>query len=278
MAEKNSREETETKESQRTENRDSESKPEVPVGKTLGDIVTLVHEINTRHISDTAADQKARKSQLRWQRGHVVVTGLLAAGTLFVLALTYFASDKLAKTAKNQATIMATQAAILDKQAIIMGQQREIASNTVATIKAQLDEQVAANRPAIVANGAFPAQPGPIPESWMTIGTKGSPPQNVVINWRNVGKSIGADFVQKGHLRLANPGESPPTDPECNELHRPEKQTNMTALAPDATMPVVWGLLPGTDLADMNSGQILYAVGCAYYSGLDKGAFFPTYV
>jgi hypothetical protein len=124
--------------------------------------------------------------------------------------------------AENQAKIITTQAAMLDKQ-------RTMAESTVTAMKAQLDEQVAADRPAIIANGAFPAKLGKMPQSWIQIETKGVPPKNVAVSWHNFGNSIATDFVQKGHLMLAKPGGPPPVDPECDEIHRPEEQNNRTA-------------------------------------------------
>jgi len=245
-----------------------EANTEIPVNALLGDLVAFADEINARYVSDTTANQQNRKSQLRWQKGYVIAAAALAALTLCVLYLIYRASHRLATTADAQARIMATQAAILDKQ-------REIATSTVTAIKAQLDEQVAANRPAIVANGVFPTRSGPIPQSWIRVeDTRGIPPKNVAVGWRNFGKSIASDFVQKGHLILAKPGDPAPKDPECDESRRPEKQNNRAALAPDNTMSVVWGVLPGTDLTEADNGAIVYAVGCAYYDGLDKGGYF----
>jgi hypothetical protein len=245
-----------------------EANTEVPVNALLSDLVAFVDEINARYVSDTTANQEHRKRELYWQKGYVIAAATLAALTLWVLYLTYRASNRLATTADAQARIMTAQAAILDKQ-------REIATNTVTAIKAQLDEQVAANRPAIVANGVFPTKSGPVPQSWIRVeDTKGIPPRNVAVGWRNFGKSIATDFVQKGHLILAKPGDPAPKDPGCDESHQPEKQTNRSALAPDNTMSVVWDVMPGTDLTEADNGAILYAVGCAYYNGLDKGHYF----
>jgi hypothetical protein len=230
-------------------------------------LVAFADELNARNISETAANQKNRQSQLRWQKGYVVVTATLAALTLGIIYLFYRTSARLATTAENQAKIIATQAAMLDKQ-------RTMAESTVMALKAQLDEQVAADRPAIITNGAFPAKLGKMPQSWIQIETKGGPPKNVAVSWHNFGNSIATEFVQKGHLMLAKPGDPPPVDPECNEFHRPERQNNRTSLAPDNTMFVVWSGSQGTDLTDATNSQTVYAVGCAYYNGLDERRFF----
>ena len=169
-----------------------EANTEIPVNALLGDLVAFADEINARYVSDTTANQQNRKSQLRWQKGYVIAAAALAALTLCVLYLIYRASHRLATTADAQARIMATQAAILDKQ-------REIATSTVTAIKAQLDEQVAANRPAIVANGVFPTRSGPIPQSWIRVeDTRGIPPKNVAVGWRNFGKIHCERFRPKG--------------------------------------------------------------------------------
>ena len=251
----------------RTEDHKAETGSEIQIGPVLSDLVAFADELNTRHISETAANQKNRQTQLRWQKGYVIVTATLAALTLGVLYLFYRTSARLAATAENQAKIIATQAAMLDKQRIM-------AESTVTAMKARLDEQVAADRPAIIANGAVPAKLGKTPQSWIQIETKGLPPKNVAVGWHNFGNSIATDFVQKGHLMLAKIGGPPPVDPECDEFHRPEKQNNRTSLAPDNTMFVVWSGLQGTDLTDATNSQTVYAVGCAYYNGLGNGSFF----
>jgi hypothetical protein len=251
----------------RTEDHEAETASELEIGPMLSDLVAFADELNTRNISETAANQKNRQSLLRWQKGYVVVTATLAAFTLGILCLLYRNSARLATTAENQAKIIATQAAMLDKQRIM-------AESTVTAMKARLDEQVAADRPAIVANGAFPAKLGKTPQSWIQIETKGVPPKNVAVGWHNFGNSIATDFVQKGHLMLAKPGDPPPVDSECDEFHRPEKQNKRTSLASDNTMFVVWSGSQGTDLTDATNSQTVYAVGCAYYNGLGNGRFF----
>ncbi len=250
-----------------TEDHKAESGSEIPIGPVLSELVAFADELNARHISETAAKQKTRQSLLSWQKGHVIVTATLAALTLGILFLFYRTSARLAATAEDQAKIIATQASILDKQ-------RTVAENSVAAMKAHLAEQAAADRPAIIANGAFPAKVGKMPQSWIQIETKGVPPRNVAVSWHNFGNSIATDFVQKGHLMLAKPGDPPPVDPECDESHRPEKRSNRTSLAPDNTMFFVWSGSQGTDPTDATDNQALYAVGCAYYNGLDRGTFF----
>jgi hypothetical protein len=251
----------------RTEDHKAETASELQIGPMLSDLVAFADELNTRNISETAANQKNRQSLLRWQKGYVVVTATLAAFTLGILCLLYRNSARLATTAENQAKIIATQAAMLDKQRIM-------AESTVTAMKARLDEQVAADRPAIIANGAFPAKLGKMPQSWIQIETKGVPPKNVAVSWHNFGNSIATDFVQKGRLMLAKPGDPPPVDPECDEFRRPEKQNNRTSLAPDNTMFVVWSASQATELTYSTNSQTVYAVGCAYYNGLAKGRFF----
>jgi hypothetical protein len=55
----------------------------------------------------------------------------------------------------------------------------------------------------------------------------------------------------------AKAGDLPPIDPECNELRRPEKKNNGTALAPDNTMFAVWSGARRIDPADANDSQIM---------------------
>jgi hypothetical protein len=267
MAEKDAHQELNEKRAIRTEDHKAETLSEIQIGPILSELVAFADELNTRNISETTAKQRNRQSQLRWQKGYVVLTATLAALTLGILYLFYRTSAKLATTEEDQAKIIATQAAMLDKQ-------RTMAESTVTAMKAQLDEQVAADRPAIIANGAIPAKLGKMPQSWIQIETKGIPPKNVAVSWHNFGNSIATDFVQKGRLMLAKSGDPAPIDPECNEFRRPEKQNNRTSLAPDNTMFVVWSGSQGTDLTDATNSQTVYAVGCAYYNGLAKGRFF----
>jgi hypothetical protein len=239
---------------------------DVPIAPILSDLVTFADELNTRNINETIANAKYRQAQLRWQRAYVIVAAMLAALTLGIIFSIYRVFTRLAATAENEARIVAAQAAMLDKQ-------RTMAESAVTVMKEQAAEQAAADRPVVVANGIVPARLGKIPQSWAQIETQGVPPKNVAVSWHNFGNTIATDFVQKGQLMLVKAGDPPPTDPECNELHRPEKKTNGTALAPDNTMSAVWSAARASNLADANDSQI-YAVGCAYYDGLGKGRFF----
>jgi len=239
---------------------------DVPIAPILSDLVAFADELNTRNINETIANEKYRQAQLRWQRAYVIVAAMLAALTLGIIFSFYRALARLAETAETEARIVTAQAAMLDKQ-------RAMAESAVTVMKEQAAEEAAADRPVVVANGTVPVRLGKTPQSWTQMDTQGVPPKNVAVSWHNFGNAIATGFVQKGQLMLAKAGDPPPTDPECNELRRPERKTNGNGIAPDNTMFAVWSAARAFNLLDVNDSQI-YAVGCAYYDGLGKGRFF----
>ena len=239
---------------------------DVPIAPILSDLVAFADELNTRNIDEAIANQKYRRAQLSWQRAYVIVAAVLAALTLGIIFLFYLAFIRLAETTENEAKIVTAQVAMLDKQ-------RSMAESAVTVMKEQAAEQAAADRPVVVANAIVPAKLGKVAQSWTQIDSQGVPPRNVAVSWHNFGNAIATNFVQKGQLMLAKGGEPPPIDPQCNELHRPEKKNNGNGLAPDNTMFAVWSATQAFKLTDANDSHI-YAVGCAYYDGLGKGRFF----
>jgi hypothetical protein len=238
---------------------------DVSIAPILSDIVAFTDELNTRNINESVANQKYRQTLLRWQRAYVIVAAMLAALTLSIIFSFYRAFIRLTETAETEARIVAAQATMLDKQ-------RTMAESAVTVMKEQATEQAAADRPVVVANGIVPIRIGKTSQSWTQIDTQGVPPNNVAVSWHNFGNAIATGFVQKGQLMLAKAGDPPPTDPECNELRRTEKNKG-NGIAPDNTVFAVWSAARALNLADVNDGQI-YAVGCAYYDGLGKGRFF----
>lgn len=134
-----------------------------------------------------------------------------------------------------------------------------------------VEQQVLINRPMILADGIIPAQ--------LVEGT----PVIAFVDNVNFGKSIALKVFSVGRLKIQDSDKATPTDPECNPDHRPKDTT--LALAPRGEVAdpnshaggfrAQWYLVHPSDAARAKDRMMrLYAVGCAYYEGLDHSSYY----
>src|SRR5215472_17536100 len=251
----------------RRENHGDEGYNEISIAPLLSDLVAFADELNTRNVRETEANQKFRESQLRWQKYYVVTTAIFSAFIFCVLYAFYSVANRLAKATESEVKVGSAQLRMFD-------QQRSIGEATISAMKAQLAAQLAIDRPVVAPNAIFSAKVGKSPQSWTELKPNGIPPRTVAVSWHNSGNSIATDFVQTGEVISVKAGDPPPLLPECDETHPPQKQQNMTSLAPDNTMFSLWSGKGEIDPTSVEKGQMIYVVGCAYYNGLNGSRTF----
>jgi hypothetical protein len=128
-------------------------------------------------------------------------------------------------------------------------------------------EQVLTNRPAVIANVMRPND------------IQDGEPNEALVTVVNFGRTLALNVIVPGEVVTAHSYETEPSDPRCSEYGRPPKDLYKTALAQVDAIPnhpssyeAEWKLAPYTRNAEQ--GDIIYAVGCVYYEGLDGSLYY----
>lgn len=126
-------------------------------------------------------------------------------------------------------------------------------------IAQSVEQEVLNSRPIVYENGVSVSE-----------RTPDGIPNKVKINFRNFGRSMAETVVSRGRIVVRDAGAPAPVDPFCNEAGELPKSDKVRAIAPDAFTEADWVPPPGEDLSEVSRGEVLYVVGCVYYSGLDR--------
>ena len=116
-------------------------------------------------------------------------------------------------------------------------------------------QQVLVNRPVLL-----PAR----------VSAVGNDAQPIIVNF---GKTVARDVIIPGEVISAPKGEPEPHYADCRKNSSPPTNLYVTALAPDEQdiPPDLWKLAgPAINGRD----EVLYAVGCVYYKGLDNTPYY----
>lgn len=141
-------------------------------------------------------------------------------------------------------------------------------------------EEVATNRAVVLTNGIMPVKKDTTTGNYTP--TKKVLSDTVAVVSVNFGKTVAQDVELVGMLAFEKPELPAPFDPECDYAKEPPKDKRRTALAPVNEAPGglvnfdtdIWTLRSGDDMGQLQSGDILYAVGCIYYRAIDGKSYY----
>ena len=118
-----------------------------------------------------------------------------------------------------------------------------------------------------------------IPNGVGAVSRKERIPIEVHVKSRNFGRSMALDVTMAGEIALRNPNVPPPVDPRCHEdkgAPTDLESTPLAAIQGSDTMDSEPNWIPaaGENVDEVDTGKLLYAVGCVYYRGLDGQHYF----
>jgi len=138
------------------------------------------------------------------------------------------------------------------------------------------------NRPVIISNGIHPICHLNVVSGFVCSGS--DVPDEVLVDAANFGRSMAINVIVAGDLEVVTKGDKPPKHKDCLDHSRPPANYPHTAVIsrdgisdPNNLSGVYitgWFLTDLGFMARVNKGDDLFAVGCAYYDGLDKNLYY----